>query len=106
MGLQFNIGEAKDRLSELVAAAKRGEDVVIARAGHPEVRMVAINADAAMLELAAKRRAFIGSVKPPPGAEGFDWFAPMSDEDLALFYDAPIFPDTDDPDTDSNATAA
>ena len=95
MGLQFNIGEAKDRLSELVAAAKRGEDVVIARAGHPEVRMVAINADTAMLELAAKRRAFIGSMKSTPDLEAYDWFAPMSDEDLALFYGGPP-PEADD----------
>ncbi len=95
MGLQFNIGEAKDRLSELVAAAKRGEDVVIARAGHPEVRIVAINPDAAKLELAAKRRAFIGSVKSTPESEAYDWFAPMSDEDLALFYGGPP-PELDD----------
>lgn len=93
MSLQFNIGEAKDRLSELVAAAKRGEDVIIARAGQPEVRIVAINTNAAKLELAAKRRAFIGSCKLPPGAKDIDWFEPMNEEELALWYDAPIFPD-------------
>jgi prevent-host-death family protein len=93
MGLQFNIGEAKDRLSELVAAAKRGEDVIIARAGHPEVRIVAINPDAAKLELAAKRRAFIGSVKKPDVV--IDWLEPMSNDELALWYDGSIFPDGD-----------
>ncbi len=95
MGLQFNIGEAKDRLSELVAAAKRGEDVIIARAGQPEVRMVAINPDSAKLELAAKRRAFIGSVKSTPESEAYDWFAPMSDEDLALWYGGTLPPEAD-----------
>ena len=90
MTLQFNIGEAKDRLSQLVAAAKRGEDVVIARAGHPEVRLVAFDLDAEKLALAAKRRAFIGSIPNTPEAQAYDWFAPMSDEDMALFYgDAP-----------------
>lgn len=92
MGLQFNIGEAKDRLSELVAAAKRGEEVIIARAGQPEVRMIAINPDAAKLELAAKRRAFVGSC---PEIPDIDWFAPLPDDELAAFYGGSI-PDDDE----------
>lgn len=95
MGLQYNIGEAKDRLSELVAAAKRGEDVIIARAGQPEVRMIAINPDAAKLEMAAKRRAFIGSIKSTPESAAYDWFAPMSDGDLALWYGDNLPPEAD-----------
>jgi prevent-host-death family protein len=38
--MQMNIAEAKARLSELVAAVERGEDVVIARGGVPVARMV------------------------------------------------------------------
>lgn len=38
--MQMNIAEAKAKLSELVAAAERGEEVVIARGGHPVVRIV------------------------------------------------------------------
>lgn len=34
--------DAKTKLSELVAAAERGEEVVIARNGTPAVRLVAI----------------------------------------------------------------
>jgi prevent-host-death family protein len=34
--------EAKTRLSDLVAAAERGEDVVIARNGIPAARLVAV----------------------------------------------------------------
>lgn len=34
--------DAKTRLSELVAAAEHGEDVVIARGGVPAVRLVAV----------------------------------------------------------------
>lgn len=34
--------EAKTRLSELVAAAERGEEIVIARSGTPAARLVAI----------------------------------------------------------------
>jgi prevent-host-death family protein len=39
--MQFNMHEAKTRLSDLVAAAERGEDVVIARNGIPAARLVA-----------------------------------------------------------------
>lgn len=35
--------DAKTRLSELVAAAEAGEDVVLARNGEPAVRLVAIH---------------------------------------------------------------
>lgn len=39
-----SISEAKARLSELVAAAERGEDVTIRRGEKPVVRLVAIGA--------------------------------------------------------------
>ncbi len=90
MTIHVNIGEAKTRLSELIAASERGEEVVIARAGEPAVRLVPVEPDAALNALAAKRRAFIGSMK---SGEDIDWFAPMSEEELAIWYDAPIFPE-------------
>jgi prevent-host-death family protein len=40
--MQVNMHEAKTRLSELVAAAERGEEVVIARADKPAVRLVPV----------------------------------------------------------------
>ena len=40
MTINVNIGEAKTRLSELIAAALRGEDVVLNKAGRPVVRLV------------------------------------------------------------------
>lgn len=43
--MQVNMHEAKTRLSELVAAAERGEEVLIARAGTPAARLVAITAE-------------------------------------------------------------
>lgn len=39
---QVNIHHAKTHLSELIAAAERGEDVVIARANRPSVRLVPV----------------------------------------------------------------
>jgi prevent-host-death family protein len=38
----FNIHQAKTRLSELVAMAERGEDIVIARSNKPAVKLVPI----------------------------------------------------------------
>ncbi len=39
---RVNMHEAKSRLSQLVDLAKNGEDVVIAKNGRPEVRLVPI----------------------------------------------------------------
>ena len=41
---QVNIHHAKTHLSELIAAAERGEEVVIARANRPAVRLVPVTA--------------------------------------------------------------
>ena len=41
---QVNIHHAKTHLSELIAAAERGEEVVIARANRPAVRLVPMGA--------------------------------------------------------------
>ena len=40
--MQVNMHDAKTRLSELVAAAEAGEEVVIARNGVPAVRVTAV----------------------------------------------------------------
>lgn len=42
--LQVNLYEAKTRLSRLVQAALDGEEVLIARAGQPAVRLVPVTA--------------------------------------------------------------
>lgn len=38
--MQMNVAEAKARLSELIAAAERGEEVIIARGGVPVVQII------------------------------------------------------------------
>lgn len=62
MTIHVNIGEAKTRLSELVAAAERGEEVVIARAGKDVVRLVVTQASADRAQTARKAavRAWMG----------------------------------------------
>lgn len=65
MTIHVNIGEAKTRLSELVAAALRGEEVVLQKAGKPQVRLVALE-DASRAEreaIAARRMAAIGKFR-------------------------------------------
>lgn len=62
MTIHVNIGEAKTRLSQLVAAALRGEEVVLQKAGQPQVRLVPVE-DASRIEreaLAKRRVASIG----------------------------------------------
>ena len=44
MTTQVNIYEAKTHLSDLVERAAGGEDIIIAKAGSPRVRLVAIQA--------------------------------------------------------------
>lgn len=39
----YNVGAAKDRLSELIAAAEAGAEVEIARNGKPAVRLVPVS---------------------------------------------------------------
>jgi prevent-host-death family protein len=49
--MQVNMHEAKTQLSELVAAAERGEEIVIARNGTPAARLVAITTEHAPVRL-------------------------------------------------------
>jgi prevent-host-death family protein len=72
MTIHVNIGEAKTRLSKLIAAALRGEEVVLDKDGKPQVRLVPVSeaSEAERERLAAKRRAAIG--KWAKAFEGFD----------------------------------
>ena len=85
MAIQMNIGEAKTRLSELVAATERGEEVVLARAGRPVAKLVVIDVEAERQRIREKRLAFFGSLK---GAfpDDIDWTAPtFTEEELDSF---------------------
>jgi prevent-host-death family protein len=69
--IQVNVQEAKTRLSQILADAERGEDVVIARDGRPVVRLVPV-------------------VTPSPREVGFvsgtvpdSFFHPLPDDELA-----------------------
>ena len=69
MGIHVNIGEAKTRLSELVAASLRGEEVILSKAGKPVARITALeeaiadNKEQERAARAAKIKAWMGSGK-------------------------------------------
>jgi antitoxin (DNA-binding transcriptional repressor) of toxin-antitoxin stability system len=95
MGIHVNIGEAKTRLSELVAASLRGEEVILARAGKPVARISALEGAIVdevarqKAERAAKIKAWIGSGKGMFGPNAGDLLLEpeYSDEELDSFSD-------------------
>lgn len=78
-----NIFEAKTQLSKLIQMVEQGEEVVIARAGKPVVKLTRLEP--------AKRTIRYGLLKGKIHiADDFD--APLPDEILAEFEDGPIYP--------------
>ena len=100
MGSYVNIGEAKTRLSELVAASLRGEEVILARAGVPVARIVGLASaveDVAAAERAARAArwaAWIGSKAGMMPTGAGDAFLEPSYSDAAV---AAMARDPDDP---------
>lgn len=70
----MNIAEAKAKLSELIAAAERGEDVIIARGGVPIVLLVSIKSRTLRLGLL---EGLVSKDSLP------DFLEPMSEAELA-----------------------
>lgn len=103
MTVHVNIGEAKTRLSELVAAVLRGEDVVLDKAGEPKVRLVALP-EAIALEKetrAAKRRAAFGFLADKyrhlHGTDALDVPPSMTDEEYEERIQRKFGPDLGEP---------
>ena len=71
MSSQVNIHEAKTNLSRLVQRALNGEDIVIAKAGRPLVRMVPITDRS-------------GAIRRPGSAKGQVEIAPDFDDPLPV----------------------
>ena len=82
MSIQVNVLEAKTQLSRLLDRAEAGEDVIIARAGHPVVRLVPISSgalDAPRALGALKGKGWIADDFDAPLAEDF-LFTPGADD--------------------------
>ena len=69
--MEVNIHEAKTQLSRLIELALKGEEVTIAKAGHPLVRLIPIQPAKPVLGSAR------GSIVMKPG-----WDAPMTPEEV------------------------
>ncbi len=78
-----NTHEAKTQLSRLLARVEEGDDIVIARAGKPIARLVRCDDRGTEVRLGTGRGLIVFT-------EG--WDDPLTDEELASFYDSPIFP--------------
>jgi prevent-host-death family protein len=74
----FNIYEAKTSLSKLVERAAAGEEVIIAKAGTPMVRLVPVKA-----KVAKKRKSGQNTLGITYISEDFD--APLPDDMLKAF---------------------
>jgi prevent-host-death family protein len=72
--MRMNVSEAKAKLSELMAAAERGEQVVIARGGVPVVRITPLAAPSGLR--------FGPSKGPVPEESVPDFGEPMSGDEL------------------------
>lgn len=75
--MQVNMLEAKNALSRLVAAAERGEDVILARDGKPVAKIVRYQAP---------------KVKPPGAWKGKinvspDWDSPETNAEIAKLFE-------------------
>jgi prevent-host-death family protein len=81
---QVNIHDAKTHLSRLVKEAAKGKEIVIAIAGKPAARLVALEAAPAMKRKPGRLK---GRIRV-----GADFDAPLSDELLEQFSKGPVFP--------------
>ena len=75
MGKTFNVYEAKARFSALVEAAATGEEIIIAKAGVPRVRLVPVKPSTRRRPGGSKGRIHVAA----------DFDAPLPDDVLAAF---------------------
>jgi prevent-host-death family protein len=74
--MEVNIYEAKNKLSELVKGAERGEEVILSRHGRPVAKLVKLQPETRELGL------FRGQIKEVDQ----DWWKPMTSEEAEAFY--------------------
>ena len=79
--MQVTIHEAKTQLSRLIAAAERGEEVIIARRDKPVVRLSMVE------EYTGKTR--IGGLKGSKFKMGANFDAPALNSESAKTFNAP-----------------
>ena len=97
MTIHVNIGEAKTKFSSLIAAALRGEVVIVNKAGRPVIRLVPeqMALDLEREATRAKRAAWMGSgIDRMPSGTGDLFLQPTyTDEEWAQIENSPLVPD-------------
>jgi len=75
--MQVNIHEAKTQLSKLIEKAMNGEEVVIAKAGKPMVRLTKMKQ--------ARRKPILGDLEGKWQEPDPNWWKPMTDDEAKKF---------------------
>ncbi len=83
----YTVHEAKTQLSKLLAAMEAGEEVIIARGNTPVARLVPATAKPSRVFGAYKGQFTVGP----------EFFEDMTDDEIAVWENESIFPETADP---------
>lgn len=87
MTATFNMHEAKTHFSKLVERALAGEDIIVAKAGKPSIRLVPIEEAPLPPRQPGRLRKLLGTISQE------DVMAPCyTDEELEAIENADIFP--------------
>jgi prevent-host-death family protein len=78
----INMHQAKTSLSDLVARAEAGEEIVIARRNKPAVKLVPVTVEAMSHVRIARKRAFGSLAHLRDASKDIDWFEPLPEEEL------------------------
>ncbi len=84
---RVNVHDAKTNLSRLIERVEGGESIIICRAGRPVAKLTGMNG-----EQQVDRKAMFGAWKGKVWYSD-DAFDPLSEEELKLWYDAPLVSD-------------
>ena len=79
--MQVNINEAKTKLSKLIARAMAGEDVIIAKAGKPVVKLTRLPP-----RLPPQGERILGGMEGKIKFIDPDWDKPMTAEEVKKFF--------------------
>lgn len=94
----INMHDAKTQLSDLVARAEAGEDIVIARRNRPAVRLVAVQDDSKAHIRKSREEAYGSMAHLRDALKDVDWFEPLPEDELQAWEGKYSFdPDKPDP---------
>ena len=78
----INMHDAKTQLSDLVARAEAGEEIVIARRNKAAVKLVPVNTDEKASVREARKRVAGSLAHLRSTKQKSDWLAPLSEDEL------------------------